>query len=257
MGKNKIARWAELGTFSNVIQPVKGEVQGKDHRLKGNWKRDIFHNNNPVILELGCGKGEYTTGLSVLFPDSNFIGVDIKGARMWRGAKTAREKQLKNVAFLRTRIEFINSFFATDEVDEIWITFPDPHPGKINSNKRLTCPWFLNIYRNLMKEKGIIHLKTDNTELYDYTRKLVSENGLEIVFSTNDMNSMCHNDLTLSVNFPPEHGEPGPEESVSKGILSIRTHYEAKFLEKGMSINYLAFRLEKEKTIRHGWEQEK
>jgi tRNA (guanine-N7-)-methyltransferase len=232
-------------------------VQGKDHRLKGNWNRDIFHNNNPVILELGCGKGEYTTGLSVLFPGSNFIGVDIKGARMWRGAKTAREKQLKNVAFLRTRIEFINSFFATDEVDEIWITFPDPHPGKINSNKRLTCPWFLNIYRNLMKEKGIIHLKTDNTELYDYTRKLVSENGLEIVFSTNDMNSMRHNDLTLSVNIPTENGEPGPEESVSKGILSIRTHYEAKFLEKGMSINYLAFRLEKEKTIHHGWEQEK
>jgi len=257
VGKNKIARWSELGTFRNVIQPVIGEVSGKDHRLKGNWNRDIFQNNNPLILELGCGKGEYTTGLSVLFPDSNFIGVDIKGARMWRGAKTACEKQLKNVAFLRTRIEFINSFFATDEVDEIWITFPDPHPGKINSNKRLTCPWFLNIYRKFMREKGIIHVKTDNKELYDYTRKLVAENGLEIVFSTNDMNSMHHNDLTLSGNIPPQQGEPPLEELISNGILSIRTHYEAKFLEKGMSINYLAFRLEKEKTICNAWEQEK
>lgn len=255
MGKNKIARWAELDTFSNVIQPVTGEVSGKDHRLKGNWNRVIFQNNNPLILELGCGKGEYTTGLSVLFPYSNFIGVDIKGARMWRGAKTASEKQLKNVAFLRTRIEFINSFFASDEVDEIWITFPDPHPGKINSNKRLTCPWFLNIYRNIMKEKGIIHLKTDNAELYDYTRKLVTENGLEIVYSTNDMNSMRHNDLTLSANIPPLYAEPGLEELITKGILSIRTHYESKFLEKGMTINYLAFRLEKEKAICHAWEQ--
>jgi tRNA (guanine-N7-)-methyltransferase len=257
VGKNKIARWAELGTYSNVIQPVTGEIWGKNHWIKGSWNRDVFKNNNPVILELGCGKGEYTTGLSVLFPSNNFIGVDIKGARMWRGAKTASEKQLKTVAFLRTRIEFINSFFATDEVDEIWITFPDPHPGNINSNKRLTCPWFLNIYRNFVKEKGIIHLKTDNTELYDYTRKLVRDNGLEIVFSTNDMHSMCHKDLQLSGHLCPHHGEPGPEEPVSKEILSIRTHYEAKFLEKGMSINYLAFRLEKDKSICHAWEQPK
>jgi len=130
VGKNKIARWAELSTFSNVIQPETGEVSGKDHRIKGKWNQKIFKNNNPVILELGCGKGEYTTGLAGLFPTGNFIGVDIKGARMWRGARTASLNQLKNVAFLRTRIEFINSFFAKDEVDEIWITFPDPHRAK-------------------------------------------------------------------------------------------------------------------------------
>jgi tRNA (guanine-N7-)-methyltransferase len=257
VGKNKIARWAELDTFSNVIQPETGEVSGKDHRIKGNWNRDIFKNSNPVILELGCGKGEYTVGLAGLFPDSNFIGVDIKGARMWRGAKTASEEQLKNVAFLRTRIEFINSFFAANEVDEIWITFPDPHPGKKNSNKRLTCPWFLNIYRNFIKEKGIIHLKTDNTELYDYTRKLVTDNGLEILFATNDMNSMHLNDLKLSGNVYPLNSESGLKENISARILSIRTHYEAKFLEKGMSINYLAFRLEKNKSICYEWERTK
>jgi tRNA (guanine-N7-)-methyltransferase len=257
VGKNKIARWAELDTFSNVIQPETGEVSGKDHRIKGNWNRDIFKNSNPVILELGCGKGEYTVGLAGLFPDINFIGVDIKGARMWRGAKTASEKQLKNVAFLRTRIEFINSFFNANEVDEIWITFPDPHPGKKNSNKRLTCPWFMNIYRNFLKEKGIIHLKTDNTELYDYTRKLATDNGLEILFATNDMHSMHLNDLKLSGNVYPLDSESGFNENISAGILSIRTHYEAKFLEKGMSINYLAFRLEKNKLICYEWERTK
>jgi tRNA (guanine-N7-)-methyltransferase len=249
VGKNKIARWAELETFNNVFQPETGEVSGNDHRIKGNWNLDFFKNNNPVILELGCGKGEYTVGLAGLFPDSNFIGVDIKGARMWRGAKTASEKQFKNVAFLRTRIEFINSFFAADEVDEIWITFPDPHTGKKNSNKRLTCPWFLNIYRNFLKGKGIIHLKTDNTELYDYTRKLVTDNGLEILFATNDMHSMRLNDLVISGNLYPRNGQPGFKEHISDEILSIRTHYETKFLEKGMSINYLAFRLEKNKSI--------
>ncbi len=153
MGKNKLARWAELGTFENVIQPEAGTQSRTDHRIKGNWNRDIFRNNNPVVLELGCGKGEYTVGLSLLFPECNFIGVDIKGSRMWRGAKTASEQKLKNTAFLRTRIEFIGAFFDTDEVDEIWITFPDPHTGKKNSNKRLTCPWFLNIYRNFLRKQ--------------------------------------------------------------------------------------------------------
>jgi len=255
VGKNKIARWAELGTFSYVIQPETAGVSGKDHRIKGNWNQEIFKNNNPVILELGCGKGEYTTGLAGLFPDSNFIGVDIKGARMWRGAKTASLNQLKNVAFLRTRIEFINSFFARDEVDEIWITFPDPHPGKKNSNKRLTCPWFLNIYRNFLKEKGIVHLKTDNTELYNYTKRLVTDNGLEIVFVTNDTHSLHTDDLKLSGNIYPRNCVPGFEELILKVITSIRTHYEAKFLEKGMPINYLAFRLEREKPVCDAWEK--
>ena len=174
---------------------------------------------------------------------------------MWRGARTASEKQLKNTAFLRTRIEFINSFFASDEVDEIWITFPDPHTGKKNSNKRLTCPWFLNIYRNFLRNNGIIHLKTDNTELYNYTAQLASDNGLEILFSSNDMHSMDPDEITVSENILAEHGDPLYKRETASGILSIRTHYESKFMEQGMKINYLAFRLEKDKPISHGWEK--
>jgi len=126
VGKNKLARWTELGSYDNVIQPEIEDISGKDHPIKGRWNQELFKNENPIVLELGCGKGEYTVGLANNFPDNNFIGIDIKGARMWRGAKTANEQKLPNVAFLRTRIEFINSFFSEDEVDEIWITFPDP-----------------------------------------------------------------------------------------------------------------------------------
>jgi tRNA (guanine-N7-)-methyltransferase len=255
VGKNKLARWAELGTFDNVIQPEIGDNDWKDHRIKGNWNREIFRNDNPVILELGCGKGEYTIGLSVLFPDCNFIGIDIKGARMWRGARTAGEKQLKNAAFLRTRIEFINSFFAADEVDEIWITFPDPHPEKKNSNKRLTCPWFLNTYRIFLKDNGILHLKTDNTELYNYTAKLAADNGLEILCSTNDMHSMNPDEMTVSDSFISYPGDSVLKNKAVSGILSIKTHYETKFLEQGKTINYLSFRLKKDKFISHGWEK--
>lgn len=228
MGKDKLARWAELGTFTNVIQPEKETGLGIDHPIKGKWKSEIFRNQNPVILELGCGKGEYTVGLSKRFPEKNYIGIDIKGARMWRGAKTAHEGNLHNAAFLRTRIEFINSFFAKDEVDEIWITFPDPHPGKRNSNKRLTCPWFLNIYRNFLINNGTIHLKTDNKDLYNYTRNLAERNKLHINFATSDLNT----------------------DKAGDDILSIRTHYENLFLKEKMKINYLSFRLEKDKIIK-------
>lgn len=226
MGKNKLARWNELGSYDNVIQPEIGEVAGKDHPIKGNWNQKLFKNDNPIVLELGCGKGEYTVGLANSFPGNNFIGIDIKGARMWRGARTAFEQNMQNVAFLRTRIEFINSFFCTDEVDEIWITFPDPHPGGRNSNKRLTSPWFLNSYRKFLKNKGLVHLKTDNTELYNFTIKVLSHNNLETIISTNDLYSERPDD-----------------------ILSIRTHYEKIFLSAGLKINYVSFRLEKEKTI--------
>jgi tRNA (guanine-N7-)-methyltransferase len=255
VGKHKLARWAELETFKNVIQPASGDPGRKDHQIKGNWKRDIFRNENPLILELGCGKGEYTVELSVLFPGCNFIGVDIKGARMWRGANTANEFKLLNAAFLRTRIEFINSFFATDEVDEVWITFPDPHPGKKNSNKRLTCPWFLNTYRNFLKDRGIIHLKTDNTDLYNYTAKLAADNGLEILTSSTDMHSLSTDQLPLSESILSVWETPLSRNETATRILSIRTHYEKKFMEQGMKINYLAFRLEKNKTISHGWEK--
>ena len=229
MGKNKLARWTEFGSYDNVIQPEIGEVSGKDHPIKGRWNKELFKNENPIILELGCGKGEYTVGLANNYQQYNFIGIDIKGARMWRGAKTADEQKLNNVAFLRTRIEFINSFFCEDEVDEIWITFPDPHPGGRNSNKRLTSPWFLNSYRKFLKDKGIVHLKTDNTELYVFTRKVLIHNEMEPIISTNDLYSL-----------------------ESDSILSIKTHYEKIFLTAGMKINYLKFRLEKDKNIENG-----
>ena len=228
MGKNKLTRWAELGTFRNVIQPGTSEISGKDHSIKGKWHESVFSNFNPVVLELACGKGEYTTGLAGIFPERNYIGVDIKGSRMWRGAKTASERELRNTAFLRTRIEFISSFFKEDEVDEIWITFPDPHNDKRNSNKRLTCPWFLNNYRKILRDSGIIHLKTDNKELFNFTLSVAERNHLQIIYSTEDL-----------------HADKANDE-----ILSIRTYYENIFLKEGLKINYLSFRLEKNKVIR-------
>ncbi len=227
MGKNKLERWAELTTFYNVIQHDDEAGFGKDHPVKGLWNVNIFKNQNPVILELGCGRGEYTTALAARFPSNNYVGIDIKGARLWRGAKTAHDDRLSNAAFLRTRIEFINSFFTTDEVDEIWLTFPDPQPEKKNSNKKLTCPWFLNNYSKFLKDKGIIHLKTDNFELFRYTRNIAERNNLEIIAATTDLHSEFKEDE----------------------ILNIRTHYEEIYLNEGKKINYLAFRLEKSKII--------
>ena len=226
MGKNKLARWTEFGSYDNVIQPQIEDISGKDHPIKGRWNAELFKNNNPIVLELGCGKGEYSVGLAYKFPDTNFIGIDIKGARMWRGAKTANEQSLPNVAFLRTRIEFINSFFSHDEVDEIWITFPDPHPGGRNANKRLTSPWFLNSYRLFLKDKGLIHLKTDNKELYEFTMKTLDYNNIETIISTTNLYS-----------------------GQNSNILSIKTHYEKIFLAAGMRITYLSFRLEKNKNV--------
>jgi tRNA (guanine-N7-)-methyltransferase len=229
VGKNKLARWTELGSYNNVFQPAIGDVSGKDHPIKGRWNRELFKNENPIVLELGCGKGEYTVGLAKSFPENNFIGIDIKGARMWRGAKTANEQNLPNVAFLRTRIEFINSFFSEDEVDEIWITFPDPHPGGRNSNKRLTSPQFLNAYRQFLKDNGLIHLKTDNKELYNFTFDVLKKNDLKIIFSTRDVHS-----------------------EKTDNILSIRTHYEKIFMDAGQKINYISFRLNKDRNIDNG-----
>jgi tRNA (guanine-N7-)-methyltransferase len=235
VGKNKLERWTELNTFSNVIQPVLGDLKAddsgeltvKDHPVKGKWNSEIFGNRNPLVLELGCGRGEYTIGLATRFPGKNFIGVDIKGARLWRGAKTSNEKKMGNAAFLRTRIEFINAFFCEDEIDEIWITFPDPHPGTRNANKRLTSPWYLNSYRSLIKDNGLIHLKTDNSELYRFTRQVALKNGLEILFDTDDL-----------------YGS-----DLSDDILAIKTHYEQIFLKQGLTINFLSFRMPKNKTI--------
>ena len=234
MVKKKLAHFAENLTFKHLFQyPHPGLAA--EFPLKGKWHTDYFHDNKPITLELGCGKGEYSVGLATRFPGKNYIGVDIKGARMWRGAKTSNENKLPNIAFLRTRIEFINSFFKTDEVNEIWITFPDPHPGGRNSNKRLTSPWYLNSYRQFLKNKGIIHLKTDNEELFNYTKTTVIQNNLEIIVSTSDLYS----------------------ESLSDDILSIKTHYEKIFLNAGSKINYICFRLDKEKMIADASRNEK
>lgn len=227
MGKNKLSRWAEMKSFGNVIEPRTVEIKTGTYPLRGKWKQEYFGNSNPIVLELGCGKGEYTVGLALNYPDKNHIGVDIKGARIWRGAKTAFENNIKNVLFIRTRIEFINSFFAEDEIDEIWVTFPDPFPKPGDAGRRLTSPAFLNSYRRILKNRGIIHLKTDNTLLYRYTLGVAESNDLEIISDTDDLYS----------------NEKDNE------ILSIRTHYEDIFLKKDIKIKYLSFMLDKNRQI--------
>jgi tRNA (guanine-N7-)-methyltransferase len=227
LGKNKLARWAEIRSFNNVIEPSEGGTGGEDHPLKGRWRSGCFKNNSPVVLELGCGKGEYTVGLARRFPGKNFIGIDIKGARIWRGAKSAFEEKLPNVFFIRTRIEFVASLFAEDEINEIWITFPDPFPRAKNENRRLVSPMFLNIYRKFLVDKGLIHLKTDNHHLYRYAMETAQKNRLEITAATDDL-----------------YGSGFENE-----ILSITTHYENLFRSEGKKINYLSFRLEKQREI--------
>jgi tRNA (guanine-N7-)-methyltransferase len=250
-----LARWQELGTFANVIQPETTDITSEDHPVKGNWKAFAFKNQNPIILELGCGKGEYTIGLAEMFPQNNFIGIDIKGARMWRGAKTSNQRNMANVAFLRTRIEFIDRFFAEDEIDEIWITFPDPHTKDRSANKRLTSAWYLNKYIKFLKNNGIVHLKTDNVEQFNYTRSVIKNNNLEELFSSDNLYSKeinpndIINGISDSLNLPPENLL-----FVNK-ILSIKTFYEKQFLAKGMPITYLAFKLNKNSLLQHAEEQ--
>lgn len=223
MGKDKLKRWAEMQDFDFVIQPGFDEVFGKEHFLKGRWREEIFRNDNPITLELGCGKGEYTTGLARLFPGRNFIGIDVKGARMWRGARTTADENLGNAAFLRTRIEFIRSFFGRDEVDEIWITFPDPQLKKRRMKKRLSGPLFLNEYKAFLRPGGLVHLKTDSRELYDYTLRLIAHNRLTLHHATDN----------LYLDFDADN------------IPDIRTHYEKIFLARGTPITYIRFELDK------------
>ena len=234
MAKNKLQRFAELKTFSNVHEFLFTERK-TDFKLKGKWNAEYFKNENPIVLELGCGKGEYSIGLAEKYPHKNFIGLDIKGARIWRGSKNAQEKNLHNVAFLRTQIEFIESCFAKDEVSEIWLTFPDPQPNK--EKKRLTHLIFLNRYKNVLQPHGIVHLKTDSRELYEFTQEVLSsssslpqgkgENSYALLCSTNDLYGS--NSLSL--------GEGWSE------ATSLKTHYEKLFTAKGKKITYLKFRL--------------
>lgn len=220
MGKKKLARFAEVAGFSNVVQAGANEAYNSKHRLYGRWAKDFFISPNPVILELGCGKGEYTTELARIFTDINFLGVDIKGARIWKGAKYALENKIHNSGFLRARIEMISSFFAKDEIDQIWITFPDPQLKK--PGKRLTSPAFMNRYRTFLKKGGVIHLKTDSTELYDYTMSVIAFNGLRIINSTSDL-----------------YGS-----GLTDRILAIKTFYEQQFLSHGKPITYIRFTLD-------------
>jgi len=221
LGKKKLARFRELNTFDRVIQAPFEEVFNKDHSLKGFWCSDLFKNDGPLVLELGCGKGEYTVGLARTRPQINYMGLDIKGARIWTGARTAYDEGLENVAFIRTRIDFISSFFAREEVDELWITFPDPQEKLRVRKKRLTGAAFLNKYRLFLKDGGLVHLKTDNRALYLDTLELVRYNDLSVEQMSDDIYSEDWDDETVS----------------------IQTYYEKHFLEEGLPIHYLRFRL--------------
>ncbi len=223
MSKNKLKKFAEIRAMDNVVEfPLDRILVGESHHLKGKWRAVFFGNNNPIVLELGCGRGEYTVELARRFADKNFIGIDIKGARIWSGAKGANERELSNVAFVRTDIQNISSFFANGEISEIWITFPDPQMKKVR--KRLTSPKFLNLYRQVLADRGIVHLKTDSLFLFTYTSELVKSNQLPVLTSITDIyaaNGDSHTEL----------------------LTTIRTYYESQWLQRGISIKYLKFSL--------------
>lgn len=223
MGKNKLKRFSENKTFGNVFQPTRAEmIEGFE--MKGKWHQEFFKNNNPIVLELGCGKGEYSVSLAEKYPDKNFIGIDIKGARFWRGAKTAIESGMNNVAFVRTQIELIDYAFAENEVSEIWITFPDPQIKFRRTKHRLTHPDLLRKYHYVLNKDGIVHLKTDSEFLHGYTHGIIQMEGHDVLISSHNV-------------YHPDNKEL-PEE-----ITSIQTFYEQKFLEVNKNITYIRFSL--------------
>jgi len=225
MGKNKLQKFADMASYPHVFEYPYSVVNNIPFEMKGKWNKEFFKNDNPIVLELGCGRGEYTVGLGEMFPNKNFIAVDIKGARMWAGATESLEKGLKNVAFLRTNIEIIDRFFEKDEVSEIWLTFSDPQMKK--ATKRLTSTYFMERYRKFVKDNGIIHVKTDSNFMYTYTRYMIEENKLPIEFITDDLyNSNLIDD-----------------------ILGIKTYYEQQWLERGLNIKYLKFLLPSEGSL--------
>jgi len=222
VGKNKLKKFAEINSLPNVIQP-QSQHRIRHFEYKGCWKQAFFRNPNPIILEVGCGKGEYTVGLANVYPEKNFIGIDIKGDRIWKGATEAMDKVLLNVAFLRIQAEHINTFFDADEVSGIWLTFPDPQPGKPREKKRLTSPWFLNRFAKLLKPGSPIHLKTDDKALYAYTLEVIREESHKLEYHTNHL----YEDSSVA-DYP---------------LKSIQTFYEKKFLEEGKPIHYIRFSL--------------
>ena len=245
MGHGKLKKFAENETFRCLLQPDASSVLAKpegsrelvlrDHAIKGNWNRDMFEKPQPIVLELGCGKGDYTIALARRHPELNFIGVDIKGARLWKGAKEATEEKMGNVAFLRTRIEFIDAFFGPGEVSEIWLTFSDPQL-RGSENARLTSPLFLQRYRHFLKPDGIVHLKTDSRFLYEYTQSVIRANNLEVLASGTDI---YHDGILTGVTLEKDEWD-------IDSIFEVQTFYETMFLKMGLPITYLAFRLEHE-----------
>ncbi|MBR4388555.1 MAG: tRNA (guanosine(46)-N7)-methyltransferase TrmB [Prevotella sp.] len=223
MAKGKLAKFADMATYKNVFQYPFSVAEQVPFEMKGHWREQYFHNDHPIVLELGCGKGEYTVGLAKLFPHVNFIGVDIKGARMWTGATQALKENLPNVAFLRTNIEIIDRFFDAGEVQEIWLTFSDPQMK--NPRKRLTSTFFMERYRRFLVDGGIVHLKTDSNFLFTYTMRMVEKNNLPVLFTTDDLY------------------HTGGIDSETQRILIIQTYYESQWIERGLNIRYLKFRL--------------
>lgn len=220
--KNKLKRFKENETFSNVFQPTRSELVDQTYQYKGFWNEKVFKNNNPIVLELGCGKGEYSVALAQKFPNKNFIGIDIKGARFWRGAKTAVEENIPNVAFIRTQIELIEYVFANNEVDEIWITFPDPQIKYKRTKHRMTNSAFLQRYKNVLKPDGIMNLKTDSEFMHGYTLGLLHGEGHEVLYANNDVYRQ----------------EGSPEE-----VTAIQTFYESQYLEQNKPITYIRFKI--------------
>ena len=241
MGKGKLAKFADMASYENVFQYPYSVVEHVPFEMQGHWHEQYFHNDHPIVLELGCGKGEYTVELAKLYPEVNFIGVDIKGARMWTGATQALNEGLKNVAFLRTNIEIIERFFAQDEVQEIWLTFSDPQMK--NPRKRLTSTYFMERYRRFLVDGGIIHLKTDSNFLFTYTTYMVEKNQLPMIFRTEDL----YGDSEGTVLSESSVGDS--LRTVPYEILTIQTYYESMWIARGLNIKYMKWQLPREGAL--------
>lgn len=233
MGRGKLAKFADMATYTNVVECPYGQFTTEGFALKGKWNSDFFKNGNPIVLELGCGRGEYTVGLARKYPDRNFIGIDIKGARMWHGAKEAMEQNIGNAGFLRTNIEIIDNMFGEDEVSELWLTFSDPQMK--NVRKRLTSTFFLERYRKFLVDGGVVNVKTDSNFMATYTKLLIERNGLPAEVVTTDLYNTADDKLET--------------QGILQEARAIQTCYENQWLERGLTIKYIRFRLPKDGAL--------